>query len=126
MKRKAFLIIIISFLLLLVYLFLREKETTFYIGISNPANPIDLNVVVDDTIILNDSIEYNPYKFTIVKKNFRGFMQKISISSNLANKTLEKNMLLVFNQHIIIEYFPDEKGEGFFDIRNQIKPFYLE
>ncbi len=104
----------------------REKETIFYIGISNPSNSIDLKVLIDETPLLNDSIEYNPLKYTIIKKGFGSFFHKISVSSSLANISLEKKILLVFNQHIIIEYFPGEKGKGFIDIRNQIKPFYLE
>lgn len=131
MKKKSRYIIGFVGLIIVViglYLFLRKVETTFYIGIANQAKNIDLQIKIDNNKIFNDTIKYNPFKYIIIKKQLKGGFHKLEVQSVKANLSVEKTILLILNQHVIIEYFPkgsDKEGASFF-IRNRLHPFYLE
>lgn len=130
MKKRPRYIIGIVLLIIVVIglcLFLRKVETTFYIGIANPAKNIDLQVKIDNNKIFSDTVKYNPFKYIIIKKQMKGGFHKLNVQSGDAN-FVEKTILLIFNQHVIIEYFPqgsEKKGASFF-IRNSLHAFYLE
>lgn len=129
-KKPRYIIGVIVFIIVVIglYLFLRKVETTFYIGIANPAKNVDLQVKIDNNKIFSDTVKYNPFKYIIIKKQMRGGFHKLNVQSEDANLFVEKTILLIFNQHVIIEYFPQEsekKGASFF-IRNSLHPFYLE
>lgn len=129
-KRKYIIGAVILIILIVgVYLFSRKLETTIYIGISNPSENIDLLVRIDDSKIFSDTIEYNPFKYVIIKQHLKGGFHKLYVHSHKENLTKEKNIFLLFNQHVVIEYFPksdDNEERTSFFIRNRLTPFYLE
>lgn len=111
------------------YLFARKVETTIYLGIANPSQKMDLLVKIDDRSVFSDTIGYNPFKYIIIKEHLRGGFHKLYVHSNKEHLTAERNILIIFNQHVVIEYFPkDEQNQigKSLSIRNRLSPFYLE
>ena len=131
MKKKHKYIVGVAALIIVVivlFLFLRKVETTFYIGIANPSKNIDVQVKIDNNKLFSDTINYNPFKYIIIKKQLKGGFHKLKVHSVKANLSVEKTLFLIFNQHVIIEYFPEgrNKESASFFIRNSMHPFYLE
>lgn len=128
--KKKYIIISLALILTVIgYLSLKEKETVFYIGISNPSEDIDIMIKLDNERVLEDTLEYNPYNYTIVKRRLRGGFHNLSVKSNKVNLEKEKTLFLLLKQHVVVEYFPesdDMKEEASFCIRSRLSPFYLE
>lgn len=129
-KRKYFIGAVILIILLIgVYLFSRKVETAIYIGIANPSENIELLVKIDDSKIFSDTIGYNPFNYAIIKVHLKGGFHKLYVHSNKDDLTTEKDIFLLFKQHVVIEYFPksdDNKERASFFIRNRLTPFYME
>jgi hypothetical protein len=98
-------------------------------GIANPSEEMDLFVKVDNRILFNDTLTYHPYKYKIKEERFKAGVYKLLVQSKKEGLLQEKNILILFNQHIVVEFYPktdDLDGKQIFLIRNRLSPFYFE
>lgn len=103
----ALLLIILT---IVFFLLAKQNETTIYIGIANPSEDIDLTVKIDGKQIFNDTIAYNPFQMKILKEHFKGGVHELYVYSNKANLTEERYIFLLFDQHILIDYYSEFDG----------------
>lgn len=127
-RKHKYLILLFSLIIILFgYAISQNHETTFYIGIANPSDDIDMLVQIDDHIILRDTLEYSPYNYTTVKENLKGGFHTLVVKSAEGDIIKKRSFLLLLNQNVIIEYFPKTSSQKP-DLRidNQISPFHYE
>ena len=105
MKSKIYLLgLIILVFTVCLFWFSLEKKTTFLISMANPSEVIDLLVKMDDQIIFNDTLLYHPYELVIVKKNFKGGVYKLLVSSNKANLK-EERYIIILSKRVLASRF---------------------
>jgi hypothetical protein len=131
MKKRAISWIVIL-VIALFFLFGIKYETVLYIGMSSPAldgYSIDIKVKIDGNFVLNDSINNNPYRYNTLKKKLKIGFRRVEISSNSANVYTIKEIFVLPNQFILLEFLPRLRSEGEepeFFITNGFKPFRYE
>ncbi len=112
-----------------IYFYSRNPETTIYIGMANPSENMDILVKIDDNTIFDNTISYR-FQYNIRKVPLKTGFHKVYVHSNSKGLTTEKEIFLLFKQHLVIEYYPqtndNNKKNGSFYIRNRLNPFYLE
>ena len=131
MKKGKFIFgIILGLVLIFVVInFFMVKEITVYMGIANPSKNIDMLLKLDQDTIYNDTLEYNPFKYVVKRVRMKGVIHKLYIKSSNKNIEKETNLLVFFDQHLVVEFLPagiDNKEEAIFFVRNRLTPFYLE
>lgn len=131
MRRKTISWIVILFIASF-FLFGIKYETVLYIGMSSPTldgYSIDVEVKIDGKLVLNDSINNNPYKYNTLKKELKIGVRRVEISSVKANVHTIKEIFVLPNQFILLEFLPRLRSEGEepeFFITNGFKPFRYE
>ncbi|MEN5193218.1 hypothetical protein [Sphingobacterium faecium] len=131
MRRKTISWIVILFIASF-FLFGIKYETVLYIGMSSPTldgYSIDVEVKIDGKLVLNDSINNNPYKYNTLKKELKIGVRRVEISSVKANVHTIKEIFVLPNQFILLEFLPRLRSEGEepeFFIMNGFKPFRYE
>lgn len=131
MKKKT-----ISWIVILViasfFLFGIKYETVLYIGMSSPTSDgycIDVEVKIDGELVLNDSINNNPYRYNTLKEKLKIGFRKMEISSKRVDVHTIKEIFVLPNQFILVEFLPRLRSEGEepeFFITNGFKPFRYE
>lgn len=93
---------------------------------ANPSEDIDLLVKIDDKIVFEDTLAYEPFKINKLKFNLRGGVYNLLVQSNKAGLSEDKTILILFNQHILVDYYPasnETEEQGSFYIKNSLSPF---
>ena len=110
-----------------IFLCFKKNEIIINIGLANPSDNIDLSISLDEIQIFNDSIYYEHYKLKTIKKNLPCGIYKLKIESNKVNTVEERNIILICDLYILIDYYPkvgDSKETSGFYIEKSIAPFY--
>lgn len=129
MKLKNYIFILVFILLVCSILYLGTRNLTIYIGIANSSKNIDAEILIDDTVIYNDTLKYNPYEYKIIKKKLKRGFHTIKINSNKGEVTLNDRFFVILNQHLVVEYYPKSdmvENSPLFWVRNRFTKFYLE
>lgn len=109
MKKSCLIVLSCTILLFLICLLIKTN-TTIYVGdySGNTRYVFDVEIKVDGKEILNDSLtSCFPYGANfIIKERLKYGLHKINIYSDRANINQEKNIFLLPNQFIDIEFLP--------------------
>jgi hypothetical protein len=125
--KKIALIGLIIVTVIICYFLFRENKVKIYLLMANPSRNIDVSVKIDNKTVFNDSLSYHPYKAEIVEKKLSFGTYKISVGSDKAKITNQRNIFVFFDQNIVIQYSPkDEINQNGFSIDNSFTPFYFE
>jgi hypothetical protein len=130
---KKLLITAASLVILLTLFFLiRKNNVNIYVGNSTSSKfdtGIDIQIKIDDKFVLADTLYYHPFGYINFKEKLRFGYHTISVSSKKANVNEKKGIFLLFNQFIIVEFYPREyegEGKSTFRIESLFNPFYYE
>jgi|SRR5690606_62197 len=127
MKLRKFTIFMVLLILLVGYLFTRENKVTVYFGIANSElNELPLKLSINDNIIYNDTLINYHFKYEVITTRLRSGIHSVKID-NTNGSPLKTNVLILFNQHLVIEYYsPCGKKENCWEISNSLKKFRTE
>lgn len=130
MKIRRFILrgLLILAISIIVFISFGKVKTTFYIGSPFAIKNFDITATIDNYIVFKDSINKSKPLYNMIEKKLRVGFHTLRVTSEKMNIDTTKSLFIIWNQHIVIGYFPkDEYGlEGFFSLRNQFYPFYLE
>ncbi len=129
-RKRVVILVILTFLIASIYFGTRKNEVTFYLGIANSsADSINVFMSLDTLLIFNDILQNNPFKYEIMESDLRSGFYNLSVSTTDMQNRKRKRIFVLFDQHIVIEYFDDcepKNSTPCFIIRNRLTPFYLE
>jgi hypothetical protein len=130
-KKKIGLLVVLVFVIVsFLYLGLRKKEVTVYLGIANSSNDsIEVYLSLDSLILFDDYLHNNPFQYQIFKVSLTSGAHSLFVSSTEKKVSIKTKLFILFDQHIVIEYYKDcvqIENEPCFIIRNRLTPFYLE
>ncbi len=129
-KKIGFLILLIFIVVSILYFGIKNKDVTVYLGIANSSNDsIEVYLSLDTLVLFNDYLHNNPFQYEIFEVSLTSGMHSLFVSSTDKQVSVKTKLLVLINQHIVIEYYKDceqLEDEPCFVIRNRLTPFYLE
>ena len=114
-------------LIIFVLLLFRQNEVTVYIGIAkSDLKGLPIQISIDETIIFNDTLVNNPYKYELKNATLNGGLHSVSMVTSDGYKE-DKNVFILFDQHLVIEYYaPCRSNDQCFDVRNRLTKFRVD
>lgn len=129
MRKKIVLGIAVVLISLFIFTVTRENKVTLYIGIGcQDSIELPLDIAIDGKQVFDGVLTHNPLKYELSTISLGSGFHNVSITSSKLTNKEEMSFFVVYDQHLVIEYFPkcsDEIQPGF-SVRNRLRPFYLE
>ncbi len=107
--KKRILRILITIAIISIFAFGIRIDRDIYIGNSSfvcKGGGVDFQMKINDRLVFDDTIHYNPFDYIKIKEKLRLGRHKITITSKKAEINQSTSIFLFVNQYIVVEFIP--------------------
>lgn len=123
--------IILLFLIGLTFFqIFRSHMVTVYLTVgktNGEALERQVKLVINDQILFQDSLQNNIFVAEIIKKELNTGFHSLEVYSNGANIVAQSSFFVLFDQHLVLEYFDDcVEDKPCYAVRNKLRKHYID